>query len=198
MVKTNTKERWIEAGYDLFASEGLKEIRIERLARDLDLNKSSFYHYFGDIDHFFENIIQHHKECAERYIMEIGNCRKFDPDYLHVMLRYRQNMRLHLQLLSHRDKPGFLIAHREINRKVDQKLNPLWVAFMDMQNMPALAMKYFQFVRGRFYANFDIENMDYESLHSISIEARDLIRAMKEVPDHNLSGIKVLLNGSVY
>jgi hypothetical protein len=35
----------------------------------------------------------------------------------------------------------------------------------------------------------DIEKMDYESLHSISMEARELIRAMKEVPDHNHSAI---------
>jgi len=44
MYKQNSKEKWIEAGYELFAREGLKEVRIERLARDLDLNKSSFYH----------------------------------------------------------------------------------------------------------------------------------------------------------
>jgi AcrR family transcriptional regulator len=189
MYKQNSKEKWIEAGYELFAREGLKEVRIERLARDLDLNKSSFYHFFGDIDHFFENIIEHHKDCAERYIMEIGNCRKFDPDYLQVMVKYRQNFRMHWQLLKNRNKPGFFLTYESINKKVDNKVEPLWVAFMDMQNMPALAMKYFQFVRGRFYASIDIEKMDYESLHSVSIEARDLIRAMKEVPDHNLSGI---------
>jgi hypothetical protein len=96
---------------------------------------------------------------------------------------------MHWQLLQNRKNPVFLYTYESINKKVDKKVEPLWVAFMDMQNIPSLAMKYYQFVRGRFYAKIDIEKMDYESLHSVSIEARDLIRDMKEVPDHNLNSI---------
>jgi AcrR family transcriptional regulator len=49
--KINT---WIKAGYKLLGTEGMDGIKVERLARILDLNKSGFYHYFGTME-FYED-----------------------------------------------------------------------------------------------------------------------------------------------
>lgn len=183
MNKQNSRARWIEAGYDLFARQGLSEIKVERLAKDLEINKSSFYHFFGDLDHFFELLVQYHFECLEKYLADIDRCLKYDPDYLHVMIKYRQNIKMHWQLLRNRNIPGFLFIYESINDKVDQKLQPLWSAFIDMKNKPELAMKYYQFVRGRFYMIMDMDMMDYDQLHAVSTESREFIKAVMEKPD---------------
>ena len=45
MTKSNTSQKWIEAGYERFAHEGPHGIQVERLARIIGVNKSGFYHY---------------------------------------------------------------------------------------------------------------------------------------------------------
>ena len=52
MEKHKNSSVWTEEGYRLFAKEGLDGIQVERLARILSLNKSGFYHYFGDLEGF--------------------------------------------------------------------------------------------------------------------------------------------------
>jgi AcrR family transcriptional regulator len=54
------REKWIHEGYSMLAKEGPNCIQIERLARNIGTNKSSFYHYFVDRDIFFDELIQHH------------------------------------------------------------------------------------------------------------------------------------------
>ena len=36
---------WIEIGYDTFSYQGVNELKVERLAKKVGKNKSSFYHY---------------------------------------------------------------------------------------------------------------------------------------------------------
>jgi AcrR family transcriptional regulator len=61
MKKTNFRDSWLSSGYELFAQEGPDGIQVERLARILNLNKSDFYHYFGEIENFLLElmILQH-------------------------------------------------------------------------------------------------------------------------------------------
>ena len=62
MEKAKNSSVWTEVGYNLFAEEGIEGIQVERLARILQLNKSGFYHYFGDIDGYCEELINLHKK----------------------------------------------------------------------------------------------------------------------------------------
>jgi AcrR family transcriptional regulator len=60
MPKPATYRVWIENGYALFAQDGLDGIQVERLAKMVSLNKSGFYHYFGDRESFLEELMKHH------------------------------------------------------------------------------------------------------------------------------------------
>ena len=62
MEKHKNSSVWTEEGYCLFAKEGLHGIQVERLARILGLNKSEFYHYFGDIEGFCYALVLLHKK----------------------------------------------------------------------------------------------------------------------------------------
>ena len=43
---------WIKTGYEVFATSGSGNLRIESLAQKVGISKSSFYHYFADIEVF--------------------------------------------------------------------------------------------------------------------------------------------------
>ncbi len=48
-----TVESWIEAGFELIATEGIKAVKIDRLCEQLGVTKGSFYWHFDDIAAYF-------------------------------------------------------------------------------------------------------------------------------------------------
>ena len=53
---------WIQEGYFVFGRKGPNGINIELLAKKLKKSKSSFYHYFGDLETFQEALLDYHLE----------------------------------------------------------------------------------------------------------------------------------------
>ena len=98
MEKQKNSSVWTEEGYRLFAKEGLYGIQVERLARILSLNKSGFYHYFGDIEGFCSALVELHKKKVGEFLQEVAVTKKLDPDYLHLLLKYREMVTFQVQL----------------------------------------------------------------------------------------------------
>jgi len=53
------KKDWIKLGYSLFSKEGIKGINIEKMAKKLACNKSSFYWYFKTKAIFIDEIVRY-------------------------------------------------------------------------------------------------------------------------------------------
>jgi len=53
----NKEINWIENGYKAFAYEGPTSFKVERLAKATNKNKSSFYHFFGDMEVFTNKLL---------------------------------------------------------------------------------------------------------------------------------------------
>jgi len=60
MDMTKAQIPWLEKGYQTFALKGPKELKIERLAKDIGKNKSSFYHLFADLNLFVGTLLDYH------------------------------------------------------------------------------------------------------------------------------------------
>ncbi len=171
----NNSPIWIKAGYDLFAQEGHEGLQVERLARILGLNKSGFYHYFGNHDIYFEYLVQHHHEQVDRLVRDIGTIQRFDPDYLEVMLHHRDTVMATMQLVRNRHIKLFEKAFTETNHKIDQALLPIWSLYLGIPHQPELAQRYQAMVRDVFYSRVKPELMNYEFLHDLYSEAKSLV-----------------------
>jgi AcrR family transcriptional regulator len=176
--KSETKERWITTGYELFAEEGPNDIRVERLARILGLNKSSFYHFFGDLDYFFQQIILYHHTQVELYIVDTKKCRDFDPDFLNVLINHKIPVLAHMQLVMNRHLPPFFEAYKQVNVKTDRAILPQWSAFIGIPDQPELALQYLEQVRDMFYSRISPHTINYEFLHALVHEAREIVLKM--------------------
>ena len=92
----NNSQRWMNEGYDLFAREGPEGIQVERLARVLGLNKSGFYHHFGDRNTYLASTyveMSDQPELALRYFRLIRdvvyariNFDNFTPEFLRIIV----------------------------------------------------------------------------------------------------------------
>lgn len=182
MEKAKNSSVWAEAGYNIFAEEGIEGIQVERLARILQLNKSSFYHYFGDLDGFYEELIKLHQTKADLFLAHVATVKSIDPDYLMLLVQHRVPCLFHLQLIRSKDNPLFYNTAIEIDRQEDLLIGELWGDYLGIHNHPTLAVRYFDIVRDMLYARLGSKNFNYHVLHDLMAEAR---AAMQQITENN-------------
>lgn len=66
-----TKEDWILAGIDILAKKGVDNVKIEAIARKLNVTKGGFYGYFLNRDTFLQAILDYWAEEYTNRIIEI-------------------------------------------------------------------------------------------------------------------------------
>ncbi|HMG91384.1 MAG TPA: TetR/AcrR family transcriptional regulator [Chryseolinea sp.] len=119
MEKSNNFSLWIELGYDLFAKEGLDGIQVERLSRILKLNKSGFYHYFGDMEKYCAELVKLHNKKVDDFLGEVSEIKNLDPDYLLLLIKHAQEGMFQVQLTREKKSYSFYQISEEIEQKVN-------------------------------------------------------------------------------
>ena len=73
-TKRLSREKWLQLALDLMAKEGRARLRIERLAKELNVTRGSFYWHFKDRDDFVMSVAQHWAEWStQQAIKAVGN-----------------------------------------------------------------------------------------------------------------------------
>lgn len=168
-------ETWLKAGYQLLATEGPVGLKIERLAKMLNLNKSGFYYYFGTMESFLKGLLQYHIRMASHIASEIAGCQSIDPDLLRLIAQHKEFFLVESQLLV---KSRLSQAKKEVDeagRIVNAELIGLWRRSGGMTGDNALTLSYLNIIRHFFYARIDPENIDYEFLHTLAVETKEVL-----------------------
>ena len=66
-----TKEDWILAGINILAEKGIDSVKVEAIARKLNVTKGGFYGYFLNRDAFLQAMLDHWVETFTNRIIEI-------------------------------------------------------------------------------------------------------------------------------
>lgn len=177
-TKSSTHQHWITAGYTLFAQEGLEGIQVERIARIVNLNKSGFYHYFGDRENFLKQLTAHHLSISGSIARDMNTVTDFDPEFIHILLHYTEPILFHMQLVRNRQHNLLRDCYANVNNVVEAALIPSWAAFIGTPNNHEFARKYFEQARDMFYSRITPERMNEEFLRNLICEVRDLIQEL--------------------
>ena len=104
MTKINgSKQKWIEKGYEYFALYGPDNLNIKKISKDIGLARTTFYHYFGDIKIFTDELLERHWEiCLQTAIIGSKKCKNFFPDLFDEMEQYPITLKFHKQLFLNR------------------------------------------------------------------------------------------------
>jgi AcrR family transcriptional regulator len=172
---SNSYKIWIEAGYNQFAIAGLEGIQVERLARITNLNKSGFYHYFGNRETFLEQLMKHHYSVAITLTNELHQLQQIDPDLFNVLIKYRTPVIAHMQLVRNRHHTLLYEHYQKVNKLVDLVITPSWASYLGMPDNLALAHRYFEQARDAFYSRISFENMNEVFLREFFQEAKMLV-----------------------
>ncbi len=180
MIQANNQTLWIEAGFELFVREGHEGIQIERLARILRKNKSGFYHYFGNLDKYFQALMQHHIMLSDKLVADTEAANDFDPGFLLAMVKHNETVMGHMQLIRNRHIKLFADTFSETSRKIDLALLPLWMKYIEVTDQPEAALRYFEIIRDMFFSRITFETLNYDYLHAMAGEAKTIIVTLQK------------------
>jgi AcrR family transcriptional regulator len=172
-------QKWLQLGYEIFAEEGLEGLQVERLSRILQLNKSGFYHYFGDRDTFIQEICDYHKKRLDQYCLNIQKCKNFDPEYITLLFESKYTVMAHVQLMEIKTKDNFFHQiHEDGNKEIDSLVLPIWADFLELPDDQETAGKFWVLARDAFYTRFDPLRYSYEFIQNMAYESKSLIKKM--------------------
>jgi AcrR family transcriptional regulator len=174
MKSAKSYNKWITAGYELFAQEGPEGIQIERLARILDLNKSGFYYYFGNLETYFEHLMHHHLQQAAALVEKVKTIPNFAPEYIHLMSEYTVPVLAHRQLMRSRHIALFSKTYAQVYQMISPAIIPLWAKFIGLSHNTTLASRYLEMVRDVFFSRVTNDTMSFEFITDIAMDAKEL------------------------
>lgn len=178
--KISSKTDWITLGYSLFAKEGHKGIIVERMAKKLKCNKSSFYHYFQSKPKFITEIIAYWIQIDTDDIIQITNSfnspqEQFDA-FLKTAFKFDPNIdfNFHLRLYAKRDS---LIA--QLVQKTDEHrkafLQELLIALNPEQDKSSEKAEIFY----RYFIGYHVENSNQSQSPNYVEEVRKDLQLMR-------------------
>ena len=75
-----TREAWIDAGLRVLADRGVDAVRVEALARDLDVTKGGFYGHFSGRGAYLEELLETwEREVADVVVQRVESSAGADP-----------------------------------------------------------------------------------------------------------------------
>ncbi|EMS32636.1 hypothetical protein C943_00989 [Mariniradius saccharolyticus AK6] len=177
MSRVNKGEYWVLKGYELFGEDGIEGLQVERLARVLGLNKSGFYHYFKTMDHLLDSLMERHHQNVDEMVVGMASIKKYDPDYIHFLVKNKRTVLFQMQLLRDRHIRLFWDTYNQVNNKINQGVMDLWSAEIGLPK--EVAEHFYNVVREIFYAKVTAKNLTFDFIHQILSDAKLLIQEIQ-------------------
>jgi AcrR family transcriptional regulator len=191
-MKHDSKEPWILCGYNTFAKQGLKGLKIEVLAKEVNINKSSFYHHFVDLDIFVGFLLDYHLEQAKLIALKETHCKNVVPDLLNVILDFKIDLLFNRQLRINRTEKQFKACFEKSNKIVGEAILEIWAEMLGLDDNSNLARMVLNLTIENFYLQITEETLTYEWLENYMTELKTMTREFNKNATK-----KLLLNGSV-
>ena len=162
----DTRDLWIEKGYEHFGLYGPDSLSIKLIAQELDIARTSFNYYFLDKEEFCDELIEKHYDLVHQFC-NAGklHCKKYLPDLHALILAFPIGLKFQKQLFNHRDIAKFNEVYMKCNEMGDHKF--ALRLFMDYYKLP-LADKEAALLHGSltdtWYSRLDINDLTLEKL----------------------------------
>lgn len=165
------QELWVQVGYSAFAESGPASLKIEALARQIAINKSSFYHHFADLELFIEQLLKKHINRVKSLAQAERGAERLDPDLIGILMAFRVDLLFHKQLRMHPEKKGFSRALAQANEIMNDVFIRVWSKDIGHQlSQPQMAGIY-TLALDHFFSN----------IHTTTLDARWLTAYFKDL-----------------
>ncbi len=170
---------WLEKGYKYFAFEGPKGLKIERLAKEVGKNKSSFYHFFADLEVFTERLLKFHLRKAKA-ISKLESAAKSEKELIAIILEHKIDLLFNRQLRIHRNHPEFKEYLNHILQFSVHGLLPVWKNIISLSENGALAQMVLHLSLENFYLQITEETLNESWLKAYFANIRQMVFLFKQ------------------
>ncbi|WP_338763264.1 TetR/AcrR family transcriptional regulator [Bernardetia sp. ABR2-2B] len=183
---------WIEIGYTTFAYQGMEELKIERLAKKVGKNKSSFYHHFADMEIFISQLLKYHIEQSKILAIKEGNCISKE-ELIDILVEHKTDLLFNRQLRIHRQKKEFEDCFVKTNEITLPNFLNLWSEILGLTGNTDLSKMMLNLSLENFYLQITEKTLNHTWLNNYFKELQRLTKEFKRTSQINLP----ILNGSV-
>ena len=172
------KTKWIETGYRHFIEYGPKELKITNIAHDAGVSRTTFYHFFTDLDDFIDHLLGHHRELAKVFHAELKKAKTY-TDLFKIMASepYLTGILFHRQLLLHKDNPYFYQTYQALNKIGNEIVFPLWAVYYGYEGNSLVGKKIHLMLLDIWYLNIQKSDFNQEAFLENSNNIRRQFKA---------------------
>jgi len=170
---------WLETGYKCFAYNGPNGLRIEKLAKEVGKNKSSFYHFFADLEVFTERLLTFHLSQAKA-ISKMESIAKSEEELISIILEHKVDLLFNRQLRIYRNRPEFKEYLDHIIQFSVHGLLPVWKNIISLSENGALAQMVLHLSLENFYLQITDETLNESWLKAYFANIRQMVFLFKQ------------------
>ncbi len=161
---TGREETWIIKGYETFAFTGENSLKIEQLAREVRISKSSFYHHFPDISIFKEKLLSHHLNQSVIIAEKEKKAEKINPDLINILIDHKTDLLFNRQLRINANNLKFRDVLIKSNKIIGTDFIKLWLSDTKINLTPQQTEGFFELAMENFYLQINKDNINQEWL----------------------------------
>lgn len=181
---------WIEQGYRTFAYEGPSALKIERMAKSVAKNKSSFYHFFADLEVFTNRLLSYHEQQAKEMARKESEAQT-EADLTEIIINHRLDLLFNRQLRIHRENAAFSDCFQKINKFSLPGLLPLWKVIIGLEENNYLAQAVLMLSIENFFLQITDETLNKAWITGYFAKIREMVSLFKA------SGVVSSVDGGV-
>jgi AcrR family transcriptional regulator len=159
----NSKQiAWIQAGYTMFANNGI--VQIEPLAKAVGKSKSSFYHHFADIELFMEALLQLHITQSHIIAQKEKKAKNINPELIDILVTHKEDLLFNRQLRVHNNVPFYNDIICQSNKIIGEAFRWLWTKELNPKFTSSQIEVFFNLALDNFYMQTTAENLNHKWL----------------------------------
>lgn len=174
---TTQKQLWIETGYRHFAELGPKGLNMKNIAKDAGVSRTTFYHFFTDMEDLVDHLLEYHRETAKEYFSKLEKCQQYNPDVFKVVEAFRTGTFFHRQLLLNKEDPRFFLTYQLLNKAGNEIMYPLWAEYFNYQGNSIVGKEIHLMLLDIWYLHLREDDFTYEAFLENSNEIRRQVQA---------------------
>jgi len=163
-MKNDNQEIWIKKGYEIFATSGLSGLKIEPLSKAVGKSKSSFYHYFADLEIFMGCLLKHHIEQSKIIAQKEQNAKNIDPELITVLVEHKTDLLFNRQLRINQNNQSYAETLLLSNKVVGDAFVNVWVKDLNLQLSQKQIEGIFSLAIENFFLQINTDNLNYNWL----------------------------------
>lgn len=160
----HNKEIWINAGYQLFSLYGFNGLKIEPLSKNIGISKSSFYHYFADLELFMDFLLKHHVKQSKLIAVKERNARNIDPELVNILIEHKTDLLFNRQLRIHQNIKSYASTLEESNKNVGDAFLTVWIKDLGLQLSNTQIEALYTLALENFFLQINIDTLNYDWL----------------------------------